>query len=97
MNSSGVDRRLAVVIAMLRLIQQNTQVALLALHQREQLAVPLYRQYDRLIHKMNEATNLEEASIIEVEMDELANKIEEVDVQLTETDATVTRLIAAPS
>ncbi|SJK98055.1 uncharacterized protein ARMOST_01312 [Armillaria ostoyae] len=57
----------------------------------------LYQQYDRLIRKMDPATDPEEESVIEAEMDELANKIDEVDEQLTETDATFTGLIAAPS
>lgn len=58
-NLSSVDRRLVIVgerleqvtdaIAMLRLTLQNTQMASLTLHQREQLVdhrSSLYRQYD---------------------------------------------------
>ncbi len=87
-------------IAMLRLTLWNTQLASLTLQQREQLVdlrSSLYQQYDQLICKMNKVTNLEEASIIEVKMDELADKINEVDEQLTETDVTITGLITAPS
>lgn len=41
--------------------------------------------------------NPEEASIIEIKMDELDDEINEVDEQLTVTDETITGLIAAPS
>ncbi len=45
---------------------------------------------------MDGAADPEEERVIEAEMDELANKVDEVDEQLTETDATFTGLIAAP-
>ncbi len=46
----------------------------------------LYQQYVRLIRKMDPATDPEEERVIEAEMDELsANKIDDVDEQLTET------------
>ncbi len=42
---------------------------------------------------MDPATDPEEEWVIEAEMDELANKVDKGDEQLTETDATFTGLI----